>query len=309
MPGKRPDLYAIDRIESHFDPVKGVAAALRRRKIEGRVALVGADILPHKYAKQLVAMTPAIEWVDEDDLVAAVRRIKSPRELACYREGGEIATRAITRFMECLIAGKREADCAAEAAGVIMRSGGAFLMLPCNHGETLQYWLRQPLTGYSTDAPDKGDIVRGWLLGPIHQGYYLDPGRTAVCGGRPRADQKALIEATANIVEKIIAAIRPGVKIMELARLGESLTREAGGGDDQTSAQWPLYGHGLGLFWEDPYIGTQMCKESDTFEPDMVFGVEAFLGREGVGAAGFEQNLIVTRTGSELLTTAPMIWW
>lgn len=309
MPGKRPELYAIDRIESHYDPVKGTADALKRRKIGGRVALVGTDVLPYKYAKQLIAMTPGIEWVEEEDLVAAVRRFKSPRELECYREGAEIATRAITVFMENLIAGKREADCAALAGAEIMRSGGGFLMLPCNHGDTLQYWLRQPLTGYSTDAPAVGDIVRGWLLGPIFQGYYLDPGRTAVCGGRPKPEQKALIEATANIVEQIVGAMRPGVKIMELARLGERLTREAGGGNDQTSTQWPLYGHALGLFWEDPYIGTQMCKESDTVEANMVFGVEAFLGRERVGAAGFEQNVMVTEAGVELLTKAPMIWW
>jgi Xaa-Pro aminopeptidase len=309
MPGRRPDLYAIDRIEDHFDPVKGVAEALKRRKIGGKVAIVGTDILPHKYAKQLFDMTKDIDWVAEEDLVAVVRRYKSPRELACYREGGVIATRAITKYMEGLIGGKRESDAAADAAGEIIRAGGTYLMLPCNHGATTQYWLRQPLTGYSTDAPDKGDIVRGWLLGPIHQGYYLDPGRTAVCGGRPKQDQKELIEATANIVNSIVAMIKPGVKIRDLALHGEKMTRDAGGGNDQTSAQWPLYGHNLGLFWEDPYVSTHMCKDSDVVAVDMVFGIEAFLGREGVGAAGFEQNLIVTEKGAELLTTAPMIWW
>ncbi|HLB07015.1 MAG TPA: Xaa-Pro peptidase family protein [Alphaproteobacteria bacterium] len=309
LPGRRPELFAIDRVEDHYDPVAGVAAALKRRRIEGRVALVGSDILPLKYGRQLEAATPAITWVPEDDLVARVRRLKSARELEMYREGGAIATRAITRYMEGLIAGKREADCAADAASEIMRAGGGFLMLPCNHGTTIQYWVRQPLYGYSTDAPKPGDIVRGWLLGPVHQGYYLDPGRTAVCGGRPAAAQKELIEATAGIVERVIAAMKPGAKIMEIARLGERLTREAGGGDDQTSRQWPIYGHGLGLFWEDPYISTQMCAETDTVELNMVFGIEAFLGREGVGAAGFEQNIMVTERGTEILTTAPMIWW
>jgi hypothetical protein len=37
--------------------------------------------------------------------------------------------------------------------------------------------------------------------------------------------------------------------------------------------------------------------------------VEAFLGKENVGAAGFEQNLIVTKTGTELLTKTPMLFW
>ena len=41
----------------------------------------------------------------------------------------------------------------------------------------------------------------------------------------------------------------------------------------------------------------------------MVFGIEAFLGQEGVGAAGFEQNILVADGRVELLTPAPMIWW
>ncbi len=87
------------------------------------------------------------------------------------------------------------------------------------------------------------------------------------------------------------------------------MTREVGGGGDQTSEQWPLYGHGMGLFWEDPYIGAQMCSDEDRVEENMVFGIEAFLGKEGIGAAGFEQNIMVTAEGTELLTPAPMIWW
>ena len=96
---------------------------------------------------------------------------------------------------------------------------------------------------------------------------------------------------------------------MELAEIGEHMTRDAGGGGDQTSEQWPLYGHALGLFWEDPYISTRMCTEHDRVENGMVFGIEAFLGQAGVGAAGFEQNILVADGCVELLTPAPMIWW
>lgn len=309
LPGRRDDLFAIDRVCDHYNPIEGVAEALNARRIEGEVALVGTDFLPHLYFEELRCKTPQISWKDENDLVQKVRRLKSPRELECYREGGEIATRAITRFMEGLTTGKSEADSAADAAGEIIRSGGTFLMLPCNHGDTMQFWCRQPQTGYSMDAPRSGDLVRAWLLGPIHQGYYLDPGRTAVCGGKPSDAQRELVEAAANIVETIIDKMLPGTPIMELAKIGERMTRDVGGGNDQTSEQWPLYGHALGLFWEDPYISTQMCTQQDQVEENMVFGIEAFLGLEGIGAAGFEQNVLIADGKAELLTPAPMIWW
>lgn len=175
LPGRRDDLFAVDRVSDHYNPIQGVAAALKAHGVEGEVALVGTDFLPHTYAEELKTATPRIAWRDENDLVQQVRKIKSVRELDCYREGGEITTRAITRYMEGLISGKRECDAALDAAGEIMTSGGSYLMLPCNHGDTMGFWCRQPLTGYSTDAPKDGDLVRGWLLGPIHQGYNSIP--------------------------------------------------------------------------------------------------------------------------------------
>lgn len=41
----------------------------------------------------------------------------------------------------------------------------------------------------------------------------------------------------------------------------------------------------------------------------MVFSSEAFLTHTRVGAATFEQNFIITDTGTELLTKTPMIFW
>ena len=47
------------------DPIKGVADAMKRLGVEGKVAMVGSDFFPVKYARQLEEETPAIEWVPE----------------------------------------------------------------------------------------------------------------------------------------------------------------------------------------------------------------------------------------------------
>ncbi|MFQ5874684.1 MAG: aminopeptidase P family N-terminal domain-containing protein, partial [Dehalococcoidia bacterium] len=88
MPSYDMELLATHRVEGHADPIKGVSEAMKRLRIEGRVAMMGSDFLPVKYARQLERDTPGIEWIPEDDLVAAVRRIKSPLELDCYRHAG-----------------------------------------------------------------------------------------------------------------------------------------------------------------------------------------------------------------------------
>lgn len=134
-------------------------------------------------------------------------------------------------------------------------------------------------------------------------------GRTAVAGRRPSGARKEPVETAAGIVDCAMAAIRPGVPVIGAARLGDRLTSAFGGDKDQGAEKWPFYGHGIGLFFEKPYVSTQMGSAGDVFQEGMVLRVEAFLAREGVGSAGFEQHVIVTKDGTELLITSPMPWW
>jgi len=311
-PAVRHDLLAMDRVKGCFDPIdpfRSVADSLRERKIEGKVALVGSDIIPMKYWLQFSEQTPKVAWKVENDLVEAVRRIKSARELDAVREAGKITTRALDKLMKGLLSGKTEAEAAADAAHEVVKAGGAIHMIESSHGELIEFFARHPLTGYSQDIPKDGDLIRAWLFGPIFEGYYLDPGRTAVFGRRPNAAQRALVEDCASVTEKIMAACRPGASVVELGRLGDKLMQEVGFTRDFASTKWPLYGHSVGLYFEQPVISVKMGREGDLLQPGMVLGVEVFLAREGVGSSGFEQNLIVLEDENEVLTTSPMLWW
>lgn len=300
------DLIATDRISWSRNPALGVAQALKARKINGTVGLCGTDFFPMKYWRQLQDETPQISWSVADDLILQVRRIKSARELSAVREAGRIASRAITLMIEALLAGKSEAEAAGEAAREVVRSGGAIHMIPCSHGELIEYFAAKPLPGYSRMTPKTGDLARAFVYGPMFEGYYSDPGRTIIVGRRRSDAQRELIQACAGLCETLLAAVRPGMSVQELARMGDQ--RAAEFDKDQAAEKFPLYGHGLGLFFEKPYISTVMGEPEDVFLEGMVIGVECFLGRKGVGSAGFEQNAIVTSSGAELITTAPMLW-
>jgi Xaa-Pro aminopeptidase len=78
----------------------------------------------------------------------------------------------------------------------------------------------------------------------------------------------------------------------------------------------PLLGHGLGTNFI-PYPIPIGEGEADTdgalhydvpLEAGMVMAAEIFLTHPSVGTAGFEQNLIVTDAGPELLTRTPMLF-
>jgi Xaa-Pro aminopeptidase len=304
------DLVATGNIQWHWDLFEGVAKALVARGVEGRVAMIGSETVPIKYYRQLEKVAPGIEFVPEDDLVESVRRIKSDRELTAYREGGVIVSAGLDALFENLFAGRTEAEAAAEAAKQVISRGGSYHMIPVSHGDRIEFFCRNPLTGYSLDAPQDGDLMRGWVYGPIWQGYWLDPGRTTVRGLKPTDRQRELVERCAGIVDAVIDAIKPGVAIRDVIAVGDQKTEEAGGTKDQAGEMWPIYGHGVGQFWEQPWLGPDCLDDSvHTFEKNMVLGVEAFLAYDGVGSAGFEQNVIVTDSGTELLTTTPMVFW
>jgi len=309
-PGIRAELISTDRIVSSNTPFREIARAVKALGLEGPVGLVGSDVVPLRYWNVMREEAPEIDWQIEDDLILSVRRIKSAREQDAMRIGGETASRALNRFIEGLIMGRSEAEAAAEASHEVVKSGGTIHMLPACHGDLINQFVANPIASYTFEAPHECDLVRAWVYGPMFEGYYQDPGRTTVCGKKPRsAEQKEMVETGARIVEAVMEQIRPGRKVKEVAQHGRDLSRQFGAESNQMAEKWPHFGHGLGLFFERPYLGVEMCSDDDIFEEGMALGVEAFFGQPGLGSAGFEQNMLVSADGIELLTSSPMLWW
>jgi len=308
-PDVRADVVATDRFDAAADPVARTAGLLAELGVTGEVGLVGTDFFPMKYWDQLRAATPGIHWRPEDDMIRKLRMLKSPAECAVIREAGAVASGAMTRMMQALIAGKTERAAAALAAHDVVAGGGVVDKIQISHGATIGYTCGDPLSGCRDAAPQPGDMVRAFLICPFRHGYYLDPGRTAVSGRKPDADQTLLLEACAGIVDAIAAAVGPGVSFLDAARIGDRMVADFAPDADPAAEKFPFFGHPHGLYFEGPpYISSVLAHDGAVFAEGMLIGVEAFLARKGVGNAGFEQNYLVTAAGTELLTTTPMLW-
>ncbi len=110
------------------------AEYLRDAGIEGRVAVVGDDVLPGMSDRLLRRHTPQIEWVATHQLLEGPQLIKSARELEVYREAGALVSAALDAAMKAMIAGQRSCEAAARAASVLMAGGGGFHRISVNHG-------------------------------------------------------------------------------------------------------------------------------------------------------------------------------
>lgn len=309
------DIYAH---EENFP--KGLADRLNELGIEGKVAFLGDDFFPTEQARIFAQHAPSVELVPEEYLLYYIQLDKSPRELELYREAGRISSEALTAFMEALIRGERQCDAAAEAASIIIRNGGGFQRVCCHTGEEseLSMW-DYPLYGYSKTAPKPGDMVRAWVYGPILEGYWIDPGRSSVCGLKPSPERKKLIENTVDLTERIIAEVKAGNTPRQAGIVGDDTAHALGYGDDMGGAIWDLYGHGLSTYFHGPIIPSHGAKDfkddkgwwnvDRPFQAGEVFTVETFVREPGVGMASFEEILIVTEGAPERLTTTPMLFW
>ncbi|MGO8827933.1 MAG: M24 family metallopeptidase [Steroidobacteraceae bacterium] len=313
---------ACGEIVTHaIDLPTGLAERLRVLGIEGPVSYVGDDFLPALFDRRLRRAAPAVEWIPDDWLLTDAQNIKSARELEAYRTAGDIATRSLNAIMVALIEGEPESEAAARGGAVVLRAGGGFQRVSIHHGAPSEVAMwSNPMYGFSTTAPRPGDMVRGWIYGPLFQGYWLDPGRSAVCGNKPTMPQREVIEGVNSIVTTIMAAIRPGVTPRQASIVGEAAARRVGYFDHpQAASIWGIFGHGLGSYFKPPLLPSTdpaHCADpkgyfhlDEPFRPGMVATVEAFLTHTGVGTGTCEQCFIVTEEGIELLTHTPLIFW
>jgi Xaa-Pro aminopeptidase len=320
LPADDLDLVRVvcGKVVSHTENLMtGLAAYLRAQGIEGRVALVGDDVLPGMYDRPLRRDTPQIEWHADETLLLGPQSIKSARELEAYRMAGYLVTHALTAATQTLLSGHSSAEAAAAAAAILLRAGGGFHRIDIHHGaDTEQRVVSADLYGYRTTPPAAGDVVRAWIFGPILHGYWLDPGRSLICGNQPTIGQRALLEGAVEVVDALTAAMKPGVTPRQLGILGGAIARKHGY-FDHPQLKVPLLGHGLGTNFVPNIIPigegdpdpTGILRYDAPLEAGMVMAAEIFLTHPGVGTAGFEQNLIVTDTGPELLTRTPMLFW
>jgi Xaa-Pro dipeptidase len=319
LPAEDLDLSRVvcgDVISHPANLMTGLGAYLHAQGITGRIALVGDDVLPGMYDRLLRRHTPLIEWHADETLLLGPQSIKSGRELEAYRTAGDMVTRSLTAACESLLSGHSSAEAAAEAAAILMRAGGGFHRIDIHHGvDTEHRVISMDLYGYDTSLPAAGDVVRAWIMGPIFQGYWMDPGRTLISGNRPTGPQRALLEGAVEVVDTVAAAMRPGVTPRQLGMLGGAIARKHGY-FDHPQLKVPLLGHGLATNFI-PYVIPVGEGDADTdgalhydmpLEAGMVMASEIFLTHPGVGTAGFEQNLIVTDAGPELLTRTPMLF-
>ncbi len=280
----------------------------------GRVGIVGEDVLPLKTWRLLRERLDGLEPVPFDRNFDRMRIIKSEREIRAIRRASEICSEAVNLIMENISEGKTESEIIAPGIAHVIAKGAALYFVVTSSGPRSDAVHSIDFPGYGSDRRvRKGELFKVDLI-IAYEGYISDFGRTGVVGGTADPLQKTMIETVTAACEAVIDRIQPGIPIAELCATGDDFLRSHGitleeerqdNPDKLYAAFPPHWGHGIGLSWEEPWF---VESDRSVVQEGMYLAVEKALYRPGVGTVTYEQNLLVSAHGAEVLTKAKKIW-
>ncbi len=225
----------------------------------------------------------------------SIRAIKTAPEVDAMRRAIDISEAALNDLMANIKPGMTEREIALELDQLLTERGSqgyAFRAL-------VQSGANSAIPhGHTTDRPlQEGEFL---LIdfGGMWQGYPADITRT-FCIGTPSDEMNRIYQAVLAANRAAIAMCEPGVSAADVDRAARDVIEFAGYGDYFTHRT----GHGLGLeVHEQPNISAT----SDTIlQPGMVFTVEPGIYVPGIGGVRIEDNIHITLTGAEVLTSYP----
>jgi len=290
-----------------YDDVSGPAAAFTQAALAlASGATGGALRLGVEFGRMRVM---ELRWIEDafapataepaEPVFAKLRMTKDQAELAHMRQAAVIAERALAATLPAVRPGMTEHEVSAELVAQLARAGsdadlpftpivasGQNAALP--HGKVTDRRLQ------------RGDmLVVDW--GATSQGYRSDLTRTFAIGPvEPELRKIYDVVRAANAAAK--AATRPGVTCAGVDAAARRIIVEAGYGACFTHR----VGHGIGLEGhEDPSVhgGNQLVLEAG-----MTFTIEPGIYLPGRGGVRIEDDVVVTATGCDSLTTYPREW-
>ncbi|MGE0554699.1 MAG: aminopeptidase P N-terminal domain-containing protein [Gemmatimonadales bacterium] len=308
-----PEAWASSGIDS-VAPIVELAAAVERlagrrtvwihrdgpRGLE-RPALVpsGSWTAELELELALAGRHPSLELEDSGPAIARLRMVKSAREIALIRRAVTAAAESMLEAARAVGIGVTERTIQGEFEAACRRRGAQrFGFTPIVKSGPNALWPWRILAAHH-DRRDRalaaGEVVI-LDLGCEVDYYTSDIGRTFPVDGRFGAAHRRALELVTTVSDAIIRAVRPGIRLSELARIAQSVIPT----DQRRYMQTPsFFGHHIGMDSGDPSL------LDAPLEPGMVFTVEPWYYDHDHGVAVFiEDDVLVTATGVEVLSAA-----
>ena len=236
----------------------------------------------------------AIEFVPLEDVMVNIRKVKDDHEIDLIRKSVGVAEEAFEAIRGEIQVGQSE-NYLAGLLGFELRSRGASdssfpVIVAAGANSSLPHY-RPGEALVQRDQP----LLIDW--GARYKGYCSDLTRTMMVGRvSPRIKQIYKIAYEAQ--QAAINFLRPGVTTVQADRVARDVIEKAGFGD--------RFGHGLGHgIGREIHELPSMRKTGgeDELRPGMIVTVEPGIYLPGEGGVRVEDNVLITHSGCEVLST------
>ena len=272
-----------------------VVSKAKRIGFEVNFTTVGQVDAVAKSLKELKDNAGAgIELVGLEDVLVNLRKVKDDHEIGLIRKSIAVAEEAYEAILGEIKVGQTENH----LAGLLvfeLRSRGASnssfpVIIAAGVNSSFPHY-RPGETLVQNDQP----LLIDW--GALHNGYCSDLTRTLMIG-RVSPKMKEVYKVVLQSQLAAIDFLRPGVTTMQADRVARDVVEKAGFGE--------LFGHGLGHgIGRDIHELPTLRKTGgdEELRPGMVVTVEPGIYIPGVGGVRIEDDVLITHSGCEVLTS------
>lgn len=270
------------------------------------IGIVGMDVLSAAVYQDVCHLLPHVGFYAADDIVMNLRAAKSPYEIGILRRGAEISDEVGLLLRDYLRPGLTERQVYQFITGELTRRGVTGAFATCQSGVRSE--TAYELVPASDKVIESGDMVHMEINGKL-DGYMIDVCRSTVVG-QASPEQIHTLETTLEMLEKSVAAMRPGVISEDLEQISGQIALANGYDKNHTrtfNGPATYLGHAIGLGVDEPPV---LAKRDKTIlVPGMVITVEPGLYMTGHGGCRIEDEILVTEDGTEVLNKLPRKWW
>ncbi len=259
-----------------------------------RIGFESAHLLHRDFAR-LLEQGARWQWRPTADLVESLRAIKDAGEVALIRRAVGMAERALERTLAALHPGLTETAVAGVLEQHLRDEGSEAFPFPSIVASGPRSALPHARAGDRCLAA--GDFV---LLdfGAVTNGYCSDITRTVVLGAAT-VQQREVYEVVRDANARASGAVRAGMRGMAADAVARDYIHACGYGD----AFGHSLGHGIGL---EVHEAPRLAKTVEApLAAGMVVTIEPGIYRPGWGGVRIEDDVLLTDSGAEVLTTFP----
>jgi Xaa-Pro dipeptidase len=241
-------------------------------------------------------VSPDIKISAVERQIIKIMAMKTPDEVEAMRKACQISEAALDKLLAWVQPGMTEREIAIrlnEEMSALGSEGVAFEpLVQTGPNSALPH-------GMLTDRKLGKDEFLLIDYGGRYQGYPADITRT-FCLGTPTAEMQKIYDTVKAANEAAIKASGPGVTMGSIDKAARDVINAAGDG------QYFIHrtGHGLGLAGHEiiPQIAEGV---TDILEPGMAYTIEPGVYVPGLGGVRVEDNVVITATGADVLTSYP----